>query len=151
MATMTFEFPTLPMIDEPAAQPWLDNSIELALAFSHDVHGAVASRHVWDTMLIYLAAARLWITSDRKPCWGRLDIDDWLTHVELLHCHPELRESAAMTMRAFYTFLVKRRHLSATRAQPCIGSLWPHLPLRFRELVLQLERGAPRRRRRVLH
>jgi len=103
-----------------AAQRWLEDSTELALAFSHDVQGEHPASNASDVHAICLAAAILWRTSDGQPCWSELDADELLAELERLELQPNARDSVLIAVYTFYCFLAKHGHLpreAAARAQ----------------------------------
>ena len=126
MSTPFIWVPSLPPINDPRAEPWLDRATDLALEFYRDVNHEDDSWLGIDTAIIHIAAAVLWRTTGGKPCWSRLDVDAWLQQLSALPNWEQLQENAVMTLLAFYCFLVKFGHLTSEQAIGVVEQIEPY-------------------------
>jgi hypothetical protein len=118
--------PSLPTVNDPRAEPWLDLATDLALAFYRDLDPEDDSWLSIDTVIIHIAAAVAWHSTGGQPCWSRLDVDVWLQQLGSLPNWAQLQENAVMTLLAFYCFLVKFGHLTSEQAIGVVEQLEPY-------------------------
>ncbi len=125
-----------------SAQRWLDESAELALAFSREVQGERPDDNASDVLAICLAATVLGRGSDAKPCWSALDVDELLAELERLDLSPEICANVLVTVYAFYCFLAKHAHLPREAAARAQDRLVPWVRPVFERLLADMA-GAP--------
>lgn len=107
---------------------WLAHASDLASRYSTEVYGDDTdpySRQL-DQIFVRCAAIELWESRsvvDSQPCWGALDVARWLDRMRRWPLWSEMRENAIMAMLAFYTFLIKHRHVPREHARRTVTDL----------------------------
>lgn len=92
-------------VDDPAAQPWLEEAERHATALSTEIFGAPCPQHV---LIVHLAASVLWRESDGAPCWSQLDLAVLDEHLASTTWWSIVGDDAPLQLEAFIEHLARR-------------------------------------------
>jgi hypothetical protein len=109
---------------DPAQRAWIEAVGKLAVAYSTELHGDCEHSRQLDSFFLQTAAELVWNDTEGKPCWSRLDVDRFVNlHGDSAGWEGDWHAHAAVTMLAFYHWLVNNSHLDLTLAAPVLDKL----------------------------
>ena len=129
---MYFFVPNDSPIHDPAGRAFVAHARALASHFSQEVHGRVLPS---DVAYVQSAAQHLWQQRDAAACWGELDVDGWLAELAAHPAWQDQVEAAAVSLHAFYCYLVKHALVPRERALRPVDALQPYTSMAMCTLI----------------
>ena len=114
---------------------WMTQAEQLGARFSDHLGEETADGRALDSAIIYTAAAHVWQTSKGAPHWSRLEVDNLLSSVAALPEWQGAYGAVAVTLNAFYEFLVDDGALTQREADPVAQVLEPYARATMSELT----------------
>lgn len=133
--------PTLPIViedDDPPeeqAQGWLAEAAALGLACSKEIFGEAFDEHMGMVLVVRFAAATVWRTSSKAPCWSKLDVATLKKDLAGFGLSRERIREELAALASFYAFLIKRKFLTSEQGEPLLRELFPYLAEHYRRTL----------------